>query len=520
MPAPDAFDALLGSAFSGQQSAPAPVAQSATPAQSDPFGDLLTSAFSAPPKAQAANTPAPAAPPTLGQQLVAPFQAAASLGTQALAPAAASIENIVRGEPGPENYDKRRAEWVYTPTNPVAQMDIKAATYLPNKVLGPLSNWVGTIANEKSGGAVSKTAAQDAFNTALMGLPGMFGRAGAAAAAPEQAAASQALAAGAKLTPTQAGGGLVSRTLEGIGGSAKLERSLSQANAPWVDQQALSAIGAKGLDPEDLQQAAQPALQVYKAARTAGTVKLQPSDFAAVKTSGTLKNDAVQGLIDHYSQMGSIDANDLVTDLQQLRADGFANKRAPYAPAQNALGRAQLAASQGLESALDRHLSAMDNAPLSVDDLRQARTQLAKISDVEDAIRNGHVSPKLIAKAGEKKPLSGGLANVANAYSNFPRSFQDLNAIRHSAPAGFADLLVGGGLLDLLHSTGMAGHGLPAGAGLLGVAARPAIRGLLSSGLYQRALARPPFLPQAGALTNAGLLGPLLNQQQPHGLLP
>lgn len=462
--------------------------------------------------------PAPKGP-TLGQDVAAPFQAAASLAMGALAPLGASIENLVTGKTTPADYAAAKAKWQYTPTNPLALRDINAVTAIPRKVLGPA---VGFLGNELSKtGLMSPEEGRDAVNTGLMALPGVLGLRAAPEVVPETAAAQRVLQSGAKLTPEQAGAGTMARSLEGIGGSAKLERSLSKSNANWVDQQALRDIGASGVEPEDFAEAREAPLAIYKAARGAGTVQLEPSDFAAIKPSGTLKNDAVQSLLDHYTGMGQIDANDLVTDLQQLRADGRANVRAPYAPAQNGLGRAQLQAAKGLEGALDRHLTGMgDEAPISVQDLQQARTKLAKISDVEDAVRNGHVSPKLVAKLGAKKNLSGGLANIADAYQNFPRSFQDLSAIRNGTPVGYGDLLVGGGA-DLLRSSGGAGAGLlhlPAAA--LGIMARPALRGLLASPIYQRALAgRSLVSTSPNLLTQVGAATPFLNQQQPQGLL-
>lgn len=455
-------------------------------------------------------TPAPAQQnPSIGQELAAPFQAAASLATNALAPAGAAIENLVTGHTSPQDYAAARAKYAYTPSNPVAQMDINALTAIPRNTIGRLTGYLGGLIGNHSGGLLSSQQAQDALNTGLMAIPGLDTEGDAAAAAsrlsPEAQAATNA---GLKITPEQANAGLVPRVLQGFSGSAKLERSLSKENAPTVNALSAQEIGAKNLTPAAIRAAKAGPNGIYEAVRGTGSVALNPADFSSVNATGTLQDPAIQALQEHYGNMGSIDANDLVTDLRQLRAHASKNIKAPNAPAQNDLGWAQQHAADALEGALDRHLQSLPNAPVSLQDFRAARQQLAKIHSVESAVRGPNVVPKLLAKQADRGvPLSGNLRTIANAYTNFDRSLQDVTKIRDSGPVNFADLAVGG--LAALHNPLLA----------TAMFARPLLRGALASDRFQGSMAGSPLFPGAGAVGLIGRSAPLFNQQQPQGLL-
>lgn len=448
-----------------------------------------------------------------GQQLAAPFQAAASLATGALAPAAAAAQNLIQGKTSPADYAKARSEWQYTPTNPVAQMDLNAVTWPFRKTIGAVTGQLGDVVAQKTGGNVSSQQVQDLINTGLMALPGLRGGKATEAATAVSPEVQEATAAGLKLTPEQAGGGLMARAVQGLAGSAKLERSISKANAPVINQLAAQEIGANSLKPADISAAKAPPIATYRAARTAGPVPLNPSDFSSVKAAGTLKDPAVQALQDHYAGMGSIDANDLVSDLSQLRSSAAKNIKAPFAPNQNALGWAQKSAATALEDALQRQLQTLGaKAPVSLSDFQNARQTLAKIHSVEDAMSGPNVSAQALYKqAARGVPLSGNLRTIANAYENFDRSLQGPGKIRDSGPVNFSDLLVGG--LAALHHPPAA----------LAMFARPLARGVLASKAYQGNLAgraAPSGAPGGlGLFGSTALAAPLLNQQQQQGLL-
>lgn len=334
----------------------------------------------------------------------------------------------------------------------------------------------------------------------------------AATLTPEVAEATNA---GLSLTPQQAGGPL-GQLAQGLTGSAKLERSISLKNAPQINKLGAQAIGAPDLSDASIDKAKQPALNVYAKAKTAGPVQLQPQDFSKVQAPGTLQDPAVQALQNHYASMGSIDANDLVADMRQLRADAPKNIKAPFDPSKNALGWAQKAASDALENALGRQLQTMGpSAPVSLGDFQQARMQLAKIHSVEDAMDGPNLSAKELAKQlNRNAPLSGNLRVIGNAYNNFDRSLQDVARIRDSGAFGALDT-------PILAMSGLK-HPLVAAS----ILAKPVVRAALASKAYQALGIRnaPVISPAIGGLLNAGSRVspgaslPLLGQP-PQGLL-
>lgn len=445
--------------------------------------------------------------------------AAASIGTGAVASLAGGLSsagtlvgnagnailnrfgaNLGYDDPA-ENFRKVQTDLTYKAENPGAQALLGKITY-PSEKLAQFANYAGG----QTASGTGSPALGAAVNTGIQALPYALGArfapkapvaAPAAAIAPEVAEATQV---GLKLTPQQAGG-LPGQIVQSLSGSAKLERSLSKQNAPIVNDLAAQEIGLpKGtkLTPQALSDAKAPSHAVYNAAKSAGEVPLISADFAGVKSAGTLKNSAVDELRQHYSNMQSMDAKDLLADVAELRASAGKNIRAPFAPAQNALGYAQKQMANALENALGRKLNSMGkDAPTSLEEFQNARAQLAKIHSVEDSLIGSNVSAKSLAS---EPYLSGNLRTIANAYNNFDRSLQDVSKIRDSGPFGVLDL--GYGALAL-HA-----HPLAVGA----VLSRPLARAALASKAYQSRLAAPPvpFQPPVGLL---GPTAPLLTQQ-------
>lgn len=392
-----------------------------------------------------------------------------------------------------------------------------AVTYQPRTQAGKAGlNYLGALASpltglmnmpiqalQNSGHPILAQTARAAEDVAPFALPELRG-------AKLSAEVQQATDAGLRLTPQQAGGAL-GRMVQSLAGSAKLERALSLKNAPVVNKLAAEAIGTPDLSDAAIDAAKGQANAVYDQAATSGTVALKPSDFSSVKTAGTLKHADVQALQDHFSNMGTIDANDLIADMRQLRAEGPKNIRAPNAPAQNALGWAQKAAADGLEKALDRHLQGLGaQSPIDIADFRNARQQLAKIHSVQDAMEGPNVSARALNKQLDRGvPLSGNLRTIANAYGNFDRSLQDVSKIRDSGPFGALDT-------SLLGLAGRAHPGV-----LAATIAKPFARSALASKAYQHfGIGGHALLPpSAGTLGRLSLL-PALQSAQPRGLLP
>ena len=122
-----------------------------------------------------------------------------------------------------------------------------------------------------------------------------------------------------------------------------------------------------------------------------------------------------------------------------------------------------------------------------IDRYRAARTQLAKINNVEQALKAGKgqaVSALNLAKQLDRgAPLTGDLRRVAEAAQHFPRALQDLAKIRDAGPFSNLDFKLEGGLGILKPLAAL--KALPV------LAAQPVLRGILGSDLYQNAAFGP-----------------------------
>ena len=166
-----------------------------------------------------------------------------------------------------------------------------------------------------------------------------------------------------------------------------------------------------------------------------------------------------------------------------------------------------------------------------IDRYRAARTQLAKINNVEQALRAGKgqaVSALNLAKQLDRgAPLLGDLRKVAEAAQHFPRALQDLSKIRDAGPFSNLDFKLEGGLGVL--------HPVAALKALPLITAQPLLRAVLGSDLYQDAAFGSPgavtpsvlrlaarALPAvaAGHLTHPGGVVPLLAGQRAPGVSP
>jgi hypothetical protein len=85
-------------------------------------------------------------------------------------------------------------------------------------------------------------------------------------------------------------------------------------------------------------------------------------------------------------------------------------------------------------------------------------------------------------------PLSGGLKVIADAATEFPKAFQDMQKVGEWGPYSVMDLLVG---------LGSAGAGLHNPLLLGGVAARPLARAALKSKAYQNVMTKAPEASKA-----------------------
>ncbi len=307
--------------------------------------------------------------------------------------------------------------------------------------------------------------------------------------------------AGYVVPPSQAGGGVVPRLLEGTSGKFKTNQAAAIKNQNVTDRLARQALGLADDQPitrEAMQEVRNRAFQQgYEPISGAG----------AIETDRVFKN-ALDGLVSDYQgaarsfpkgvknevmeridtlRTGVMDTGDALKMTRILRDEADAAYRA----GDKAIGKATKGAAKAIEDQVERALesSGKDGAEM-LKAFRGARTLMAKAHSVEKAILEGggHVNAKALGAALQRgKPLTGELRTIG-AFAN---NFKDVAGIPQS---GWANPITA---LDAFGAAGMAGMG----AGPMSIAlpaARVAARSAVLSGPVQRRMG-PSYGP--------GLLG-------------
>lgn len=311
--------------------------------------------------------------------------------------------------------------------------------------------------------------------TAAMGALGGVG--GRGAAAQRQAAATEKSAAGAKadaleapkleaaqrareagyvLTPSTAGGGKLSRKIEGMAGEPKLAKLASERNAQATNalvRQDLGIADDVPLSRAELARIRNEAGQAYDAVKDAGTIKVgkewqrkldsiaQSHDTAAESfehRSDKPFSKVLEGLRGRKDAAGNLvprtgfSATAAVEEVKLLRND--ADKA--YRAGDKALGRTYRDMAQALDDAMDAHLQreakTRPEMADTVNAYREARTRIAKTYLAEKALNDasGDIDASVYARELKKgAPLSGDALKVAQFAQQFPRLAQKTDRI-------------------------------------------------------------------------------------------
>ncbi len=324
-------------------------------------------------------------------------------------------------------------------------------------------------------------------------------------ATPRQIAVSTAVEKKLKITPDQAGD-VAGGVAQGLTGGAKLERSNSLKNAPRVNELVAEDLGLKGkkeITKNDLVRLKVEANKPYNEISRTGERKVgneYRNEVQAIgdKTGGkSFAGDTPQKITDlkkFYSGITKFDAADAVNKVRQLRKEGRENAGAKYDPEKNALGEVQLKIAEAIDNELSRHVDTLGKPELAAK-YKDARVQLAKINTVERALRGSDVSARALAKDKGRGAFTGNIKTVSDLATEFERSFQDVRKIRDQGPLSVVDYVLGVG--------GATANPALAAA----VLARPAVRGVLSSDMYQRGViskrGRPAAKAQKAPASNA-----------------
>lgn len=202
-------------------------------------------------------------------------------------------------------------------------------------------------------------------------------------------------------------------------------------------------------------------------------------------------NKEVTGLVNSLSKHTEVPTPVLMDTIRTLREDATKNLQAIGAADKANLGFAQRSAANALEELIDRNLTKSGNTE-AIAKFRAARQLIAKSHDIESATNpsTGEVgAARFGALMKRGKPLSGGLATIADAANTIPKATQ-----MPSRFGGMEPLSV----LDILGSAGSVAAGHPElGLTLLG---RPLARTLTLSKAYQKAMANRAPMGAAGLL--------------------
>lgn len=327
--------------------------------------------------------------------------------------------------------------------------------------------------------------------------------------------------AGYVLPPSQAGGGVMSRSLEGLSNKINVSQAASQRNQEVTNTLAKRALGLAddaALDAETIKGVKNAAGQVYDEVGALGNVNWDHSFERSVnsllrkKPGGVTSNPAdkeIAQLVDELHTLKNVDGKSLIADIKNLREMAKANYAAARSAQGNvgktALGDAQSKAAELLEDLAERNL-ANNGAPADlISRFREARKTLAKTYTVERAMEGKtDVSARRLAAALRKGvPLEGELKTAAQFANQFPKAAQDVSTMGSVPMFTMTDLVMG--------TAGGVAHPALAAAAV----ARPAARNLALSPMVQNRLANSQYGP-SGALKLADMLAwnPQLRQAQ------
>jgi hypothetical protein len=308
----------------------------------------------------------------------------------------------------------------------------------------------------------------------------------------------KAIETGYTVPPTQAGGGVVNRFLEGLAGKLSTLQEASVRNQEVTNKLATKSLGLSEdtiLSPEVLKSVRQEAGKVYDGISNAGII-IPKKNFGdaldkigenAVKAEMNFPNATSKQILDVVGSLrkDAFDAGSAVSRIKQLRTEADM----AYRQGNNELGKATKDAASALEDAIESHLTQL-NQPDALNKFKEARQLIAKTYTVEKAMNTttGTVNAqKLAARLQAGKPMSGELKDIAQFGQAFPRASKTPESIGGTigiSPLDFTAAGLSGGAA-LLSGEDKATSGALSLATLL---ARPGARKLVLSAPMQKHL--------------------------------
>ncbi len=314
--------------------------------------------------------------------------------------------------------------------------------------------------------------------------------------------------------PTQAGGGVFNRLLEGMAGKISTLQEASVRNQAITDKLAKKSLGLSedvSLTPDILKGVRDEAGKAYENLKLSGTVKTSPKFIQALDNIKPYQ-DAIQAAKDFPEKAANpivdvidslkrpnFDVNSAISKINVLRNDADI----AYRSGNTALGKTNKDASQVLENTIENHLANTKQTDL-LDKFREARQLIAKTYTVEKAMNKttGTVDAKnLASRLQAGKPMSGELKDIAQFAQAFPKASQMPEKIGGTIGISPLDYTVAGltGGASLLGGEDKASSTMNS---LIALLARPGARKLvLSAPMQNRLIQQQAANP--GAIRNA-----------------
>jgi hypothetical protein len=312
--------------------------------------------------------------------------------------------------------------------------------------------------------------------------------------------------------PTQAGGGMANRLLEGMAGKLSTLQEASVRNQAITDKLAKKSLGLSedvALTPEILKGVRDEAGKVYDNISNSGIIipkksfndTLDKIGENAVKAEINFPNATSKQILDVVGSLrkDAFDAGSAVSRIKQLRTEADMAYRA----GNNELGSATKAAANALEDAIEGHLTKL-NQPDALNKFKEARQLIAKTYTVEKAMNKttGTVDAKnLASRLQAGKPMSGELKDIAQFAQAFPKAAQMPEKIGGTIGISPLDYTVAGltGGASLLGGEDKTSSTVNS---LIALLARPGARKLVLSSPMQNRLVQQQ-VANPGAIRNA-----------------
>jgi hypothetical protein len=390
----------------------------------------------------------------------------------------------------------------YTPRTPLGRQYAGAVAEAIEPVaqqMGPLAGLSGelTAIGRVAGRGVQKAGDTVAARTTTPAAEAAKTAKQVALEAPQREGIQAARDAGYVLTPQQAKGGKVSRTVAGLSGEPRLEKLASQKNAEVTNRlirEDLQIPEDQPLTREALASRRKAAHEPYDRIKKVGQIQNDEQymrdldalskpyidaakDFPELLSNPIVKR--VEGL--RKPQVNAASAVEVVKDLRNEADKAF---RA----GDKALGKAYRSAADAVDNSMDRYLNKLTKrvkgAPelaKAVEDYRAARKTIAKTYVADKALNDttGNVDAAVYARELKKgTKLDGGALTVARAAQQFPQSLQRAEKTGGTGPT-YADVLAA-----------------TVSKEALALGARPAARSVLLSETVQERMA-PKSKPKA-----------------------